>query len=209
MQRGYRRSLIWTLRHQPVALLVLLGVVALNVYLYTTIPKTFFPQQDTGVIVGSVQADQGSSFQMMQQRLDTFMATVTADPAVANVNGFTGGGQRNSANFFITLKPLRRARARRPTRWWRACAASWRTSRAPTCSWCRCRTSASAAGSRTRSTSTRSQADDLDDLRTWEPRVRNALMQLPELTDVNTDQQDKGHADLAGRSTATPRRASA
>ena len=81
-------------------------MVALNVYLYATIPKTFFPQQDTGVLIGGVQADQGSSFQMMQQRLDTFMAIVSATRRWHTVNGFTGGGQRNSANFFITLKPL-------------------------------------------------------------------------------------------------------
>ncbi|MEP6971670.1 MAG: efflux RND transporter permease subunit, partial [Betaproteobacteria bacterium] len=67
--RGYRRSLAWTLRHQPVAIVALLAVVALNVDLYATIPKTFFPQQDTGTIVGGVQADQGSSFQIMQKRL--------------------------------------------------------------------------------------------------------------------------------------------
>ena len=104
--RGYRRSLMWTLRHQPVAIAALLAVVALNVTLYATIPKTFFPQEDTGVLMGSMQADQGSSFQRMRERLDKFMAIVQADPAVATVSGFTGGGQRNSANFHITLKPL-------------------------------------------------------------------------------------------------------
>src|SRR5450830_410965 len=104
--KGYRRSLLWTLRHQPVAMLVLIAVVVLNGYLYVTIPKTFFPQQDTGVLIGGVQADQGSSFQMMQARVDKFMQIVGADPAVANISGSTGGGQRNSANFYITLKPL-------------------------------------------------------------------------------------------------------
>ena len=84
--RGYRHTLIWTLHHQPVAVLSLMAVIALNGYLYTAIPKTFFPQQDTGVIMGNVQADQGSSFQIMQKRVDKFVGIVQADPAVANVN---------------------------------------------------------------------------------------------------------------------------
>ena len=97
--RGYRRSLVWTLRHQPVAMLSLVAVVALNVYLYAAIPKTFFPQQDTGVIVGGVQADQGSSFQMMQARVDKFVAIVMADPAVVNVSGSTGSGGGGGPGF--------------------------------------------------------------------------------------------------------------
>jgi multidrug efflux pump len=65
-QRGYRRSLRWTLRHQPLALLALAAVIALNVQLYRVIDKGFFPQQDTGRLIGNVSADQGSSFQSMQ-----------------------------------------------------------------------------------------------------------------------------------------------
>ena len=94
-QRAYRTGLRWALRHQFAVMLSLLAVIGLNIYLYVVIPKTFFPQQDTGVIVGGVQADQGSSFQMMEQRVDKFVAIVMADPAVANVNGYTGGGQRS------------------------------------------------------------------------------------------------------------------
>ena len=103
--RGYRRSLRWTLRHQPVALATLAGVIALNVSLYVAIPKGFFPQQDTGLLTGGVQADQASSFQSMQLKLTAFSDIVRADPAVAAANGFTGGGRSNSANMFIALKP--------------------------------------------------------------------------------------------------------
>ncbi len=190
VMRGYRRTLIWTLRHQPVALLSLLAVVSLNVYLYQVIPKTFFPQQDTGVIMGGVQADQGSSFQMMQARVDKFMGIVGADPAVANISGSTGGGQRNSANFYITLKPLSE----------RHLSADAVVARL------RGKLSHEAGanlflvpvqdiriGGRQSNAQYQYtlQADDLEALRTWEPRVRNALKQLPELTDVDTDQQDK------------------
>ncbi len=189
--RAYRRTLIWTLRHQPVALLSLLAVVALNVYLYVTIPKTFFPQQDTGVIVGGVQADQGSSFQIMRLRLDRFMEILRADPAVRNVNGFTGGGQRNSANFFIPLKPLAERGIAAD-----AVVARLREqlSHEPGANLFLVPVQDIRIGGRQANAQYlyTLQADDLDVLRTWEPRVRNALSQLPELADVNTDQQDRG-----------------
>ena len=188
---GYRRSLMWTLRHQPVAIAVLLAVVALNVYLYAVIPKTFFPQQDTGVLVGNVQADQGSSFQMMQARVDRFMAIVRADPAVAAVSGSTGGGQRNTANFYITLKPLseRKMPADAVVARLRATLAHEPGANLFFVPVQDIRIGGRQANAQYQYTL---QADDLEALRTWAPRVRNALSQLPELTDVNTDQQDKG-----------------
>jgi multidrug efflux pump len=191
MLRGYRRSLVWALRHQPVAILALAGVVALNVHLYTTIPKTFFPQQDTGALVGGVQADQGSSFQIMQARVDKFMAIVQADPAVAHVTGSTGGGQRNSANFNITLKPLAERKVSAD-----AVVARLREklSHEPGANLFFAPVQDIRIGGRQSSAQYQYtlQADDVETLRTWEPRVRNALSQLPELTDINTDQQDKG-----------------
>jgi multidrug efflux pump len=189
--RGYRRSLIWTLRHQPVALLSLVAVVALNVHLYATIPKTFFPQQDTGSMFGGVQADQGSSFQIMRQRLDKFMTVLREDPAVENVNGFTGGGQRNSANFFITLKPLAERKVSADVV---VARLRDKLSHEPGVNMYLVPVQDIRIGGRQSNAQYQYtlQADDLEDLRTWEPRVRNALSLLPELTDVNTDQQDKG-----------------
>ena len=197
--RGYRRSLVWTLRHQPVAMLSLVAVVALNVYLYAAIPKTFFPQQDTGVIVGGVQADQGSSFQMMQARVDKFVAIVMADPAVLNVSGSTGsgggggpgGGQRNSASFYVTLKPLAErqisvdgviARLR------------GKLAHEPGANLFLVPVQDIRIGGRQSNAQYQYtlQADAVEDLRTWEPRLRAALSKLPELADVNSDQQDKG-----------------
>ncbi|MDH0864736.1 multidrug efflux RND transporter permease subunit [Mitsuaria sp. GD03876] len=191
LARGYRRSLMWTLRHQPVALLSLVAVIALNVHLYGAIPKTFFPQQDTGVLIGGVQADQGSSFEMMRKRVDRFMEILLSDPAVQNVNGNTGGGSRNSANFYITLKPLKErgvsadqvvARLRD------------KMSHEPGANLFMVPVQDIRIGGRQANAQYQFtlQADDLTVLRDWEPRVRNALSNLPELTDVNTDQQDKG-----------------
>ncbi|ANH70106.1 multidrug efflux RND transporter permease subunit [Mitsuaria sp. 7] len=191
LARGYRRSLMWTLRHQPVALLSLVAVVALNVHLYGAIPKTFFPQQDTGVLIGGVQADQGSSFEMMRQRVDRFMEIILSDPAVENVNGNTGGGQRNGANFYITLKPLkeRKVSADQVVNRLRDKMAHEPGANLFLVPVQDIRIGGRQANAQYQFTL---QADDLEALREWEPRVRNALSQLPDLTDVNTDQQDKG-----------------
>ncbi|MCE4537895.1 multidrug efflux RND transporter permease subunit [Pelomonas sp. P7] len=191
VMRGYRRSLRWTLRHQPVALLALAGVVALNVSLYVSVPKGFFPQQDTGLMFGGVQADQASSFQSMQGKLRTFHDIVRADPAVANVMGFTGGGQRNSANMFIALKPrserkesvddvMNRLRGK--------------LAKVPGANLFLAPVQDIRIGGRQSNASWQYtlQADELAELRTWEPRIRRALTEVPEITDVNTDQQDKG-----------------
>ncbi len=86
-------------------MLVLLGAVVLNVYLYVIVPKGFFPQQDTGQMIGGIQADQRISFQAMSAKLRRATAIVQADPAVESVVGFTGGRGTNSANVFVGLKP--------------------------------------------------------------------------------------------------------
>ena len=191
LARGYRRSLVWTLRHQPVALLSLVAVVALNVHLYGAIPKTFFPQQDTGVVLGFVQADQGSGFAMMRKRVDTFSAIVWADPAVSHVSGNTGGGSSNSAFFYVTLKPLAERGVSAD-----AVIARLRGKLAqePGASLYMVAVQDIRIGGRQSNAQYQYtlQADAVDELRTWEPRVRQAFSKLPELADVNTDQQDGG-----------------
>ncbi|WP_407521014.1 efflux RND transporter permease subunit [Methylobacterium oryzisoli] len=102
----YRRTLAWALRHGAVVMLVLFATVGLNVYLYVIVPKGFFPQQDAGQMIGGVQADQRISFQAMSAKLKEATEIVRADPAVESVVGFTGGRGTNSANVFVSLKPL-------------------------------------------------------------------------------------------------------
>ncbi len=189
--RAYRRSLAWSLRHQPVVMLALAGVVACNVYLYNIIPKGFFPQQDTGRLSGNIQADQSVSFQVMQQHLLEIMAVVAADPAVANIAGFTGGGQRNYANLFMSLKPLAERKVSADAVVARIRA---KLSKRPGANLYLqavqdIRIGGRSSGSQYQFTL---KADDLQELRRWEPQVRQALMKLPELVDVNSDQQTKG-----------------
>ncbi|MBU6438424.1 MAG: efflux RND transporter permease subunit, partial [Betaproteobacteria bacterium] len=181
----------WALRHQPVTLLVLLGVVALNVYLYGTIAKGFFPQQDTGRLIGFIQADQSISFQAMQQKLNAFMTIVRGDPAMENVNGFTGGGQRNTAIMFMSLKPLAERKASIDQV---VARLRGKLAKEPGANLFLVPVQDIRIGGRPSNAAYQYtlQADDLDELRTWEPRVRRALSSLPQLVDVNTDQQDKG-----------------
>jgi len=103
---AYARTLAVALAHPRLVLLSLLATVGLNVYLYVIVPKGFFPEQDTGQMMGGVQADQRISFQSMETKLRQATTIVGADPAVESVVGFTGGRGTNSANVFIGLKPI-------------------------------------------------------------------------------------------------------
>ena len=103
----YERSLLWVLDHQPLTLMVALATLGLSIFLFRVVPKGFFPQQDTGRLMGAVQADQDTSFQAMKERLTELVTTIDKDPAVDNVIAFTGGnGATNTANMYIALKPL-------------------------------------------------------------------------------------------------------
>ena len=103
----YEKSLMWVLDHQPLTLAVALGTLALSIYLFMVVPKGFFPQQDTGRLMGAVQADQDTSFQAMKERLQELVAAIGKDAAVSNVIAFTGAqGATNTANMYISLKPL-------------------------------------------------------------------------------------------------------
>ena len=106
MLNAYRRSLTVALDHPRSIVALLVLVIGLNVYLYDVIPKGFFPQQDTGRMIGIIQADQSISFQLMRQKLTHFVNIIKQDPAVDTAVGFTGGGQTNSGFMFVSLKPL-------------------------------------------------------------------------------------------------------
>ena len=158
-------------------------------------PKGFFPQQDTGRLIGSIQADQGISFQAMREKLADFIEIVRADPAVENVVGFSGGGGfggRNTGSMFVTLEAAAGAQAlRRPRGGAPARRARQGAGREPVPGAGAGHPHRRQAGER-RSTSSRCWPTSSEQLRLWEPRVRAALAELPELVDVNTDQQDKG-----------------
>nr|WP_202926542.1 multidrug efflux RND transporter permease subunit MdtC [Serratia marcescens] len=191
LQQGYGRSLNWVLGHSRWVLGVFLATVALNVWLYISIPKTFFPEQDTGRLMGFIQADQSISFQAMRGKLEDFMKIVREDPDVENVTGFTGGSRTNSGSMFISLKPLsvRSDDAQKVIARLRA-----RLAKEPGASLFLMAVQDIRVGGRQANASYQYTllADDLAALREWEPKIRTALAALPELADVNSDQQDKG-----------------
>ncbi|MEP6997845.1 MAG: multidrug efflux RND transporter permease subunit [Betaproteobacteria bacterium] len=211
LRRSYERSLGWVLEHGILMMLILLGVVCLNVYLYVIIPKGFFPQQDTGRLIGFIQADQSISFQAMQPKLKSFIDIVRADPAVENVVAFTGGAQRNTGRMFVQLKPLaeRKESADKIIARLRI-----KLAKEPGANLFLNPVQDIRVGGRQANATYQYtlQADDLNELRTWEPRIRAALSRLPQLVDVNTDQQDKGlqtslviDRDAAAQLGVTPR----
>jgi len=191
LQKGYKDSLDVALRHSLITLLILFATICFNIYLYTIIPKGFFPQQDTGRISGAIQADQNISFQAMKLKLADFIAIAKADPAVENVVGFIGGGQRNSGFIFLSLKPrsARNASADEVINRLRP-----KLGREPGASLFLQADQDIRMGGRSGSAQYQYtlQADDLQDLKSWEPKIRQALKNLPIITDVNSDKQDKG-----------------
>lgn len=106
LQHLYDRTLRRTLDHPVLVMLSLLLTIGLNVLLFVAVPKGLFPQQDGGLMMGGIIADQSTSFQAMRQKLAQAQAIVQADPAVQTVTGFTGGRSTNEAQVFVTLKPL-------------------------------------------------------------------------------------------------------
>ena len=191
MLRGYRASLAWSLRHPLLVMLVLAATIALNFYLYSVVPKGFFPQQDTGRLIGSVRADQGTSFQAMRLKVADAVALVKTDPAVENVVAFTGGSQRNRAFMFVTLKPLeeRKISADQVVARLRA-----RTTNTPGVGLFLNQAADVRVGGRQSDATYQFtlQADDLGALQHWLPRLERALREVPQVADVNTDQEARG-----------------
>ncbi|EHF0849744.1 MdtB/MuxB family multidrug efflux RND transporter permease subunit [Shigella flexneri] len=187
LQQGYGKSLKWVLNHTRLVGVVLLGTIALNI----SIPKTFFPEQDTGVLMGGIQADQSISFQAMRGKLQDFMKIIRDDPAVDNVTGFTGGSRVNSGMMFITLKPRdeRSETAQQIIDRLRV-----KLAKEPGANLFLMAVQDIRVGGRQSNASYQYTllSDDLAALREWEPKIRKKLATLPELADVNSDQQDNG-----------------
>jgi multidrug efflux pump len=187
MTRLYDVSLGWALRHPRLTLASLLVTIGLNVALYVIVPKTFLPQQDTGQLIGFVRGDDGLSFSVMQPKMETFRRAVLKDPAVESVAGFIGGsGGINNAFMIVRLKPIkeRQLSAQKVIERLRK--------EMPQVPGGRLMLMADqdimTGGSREQRSSQYEyvlQAGELADLRTWLPKVTDALKSLPELTAID------------------------
>jgi multidrug efflux pump len=193
----YRRTLIVALRHPRAVMLVLAAVLGLNFYLYAVVPKGFVPQQDTGLLIGSIQADQSISFQLMQQKLRQLIDIVRKNPAVDTAVGFTGGGpgpgggSTNSGTVFVSLKPLsdRKVSADDVIGTLRSELAA-----VPGATLFLQAVGDLGAGGRASNAQYQYtlQGSTFEELDEWTPKIVAALQAVPGLADVSSDQQDKG-----------------
>jgi len=194
---AYETSLAWSLRHGRIVMLALFVTIALNVLLFTLIPKGFFPQEDTGLLTGGIQCDQSISFQLMKGKLAQFMNIVRADPAVQSVAGYTGAGsgggssQTNTGSVYVLLKPLseRKISSDEVIARLRPKLAEVAGGRLFLQTVQDIRIGARQANAQYQFTL---QADKTDDLSEWEPKLVAALSKSPAIADVNSDRQPKG-----------------
>jgi multidrug efflux pump len=198
MLSGYRWTLAIALRHPIAVMLVLAATLGLNFHLYGVVPKGFVPQQDTGLLIGSIQADQNISFQLMKQKLTQFIAIVKGDPAVDVAVAFTGGGgpgpagaSTNTGTVFASLKPLseRKESAEQVI-------ARLRSELTAVAGATLFLQSIGALGAGGRSGNAAYQytlqGPTFEELNEWTPKLLAALKADPALTDVSSDQQNKG-----------------
>ncbi len=206
MLHRYDVMLRWVLRNQLAILCLTIFTAGLSVFMFVHVNKGFFPQQDTGRINGYIQADQDTSFEEMSKKMRAFMDIVKADPAIDTVTSFTGGGNGTStARMFAQLKPLsvRKVDADQVIDRLRS-----KTANIPGASLFLQSVQDVSVGGRWGGAQYQYtlQADNLDDLYHWAPIMMERMQQIPELRDINSDEQNGGlqtylavDRDTAGR----------
>jgi multidrug efflux pump len=187
----YEGTLRGALRWPAVVMLSLLVTLGAGIYLFTIIPKGFFPTQDVGLMFGGIQADQSISFQSMEKKLKQFVDIIRKDPAVQSVSAFTGGSQTNSGFVFVVLKPLpergvgmQKVMGRLRPKLNEVAGARLFLQPATDI-----RVGGRASYAQYQYTLL---GDNTEDIYEWAPKLEAALQKGPLLTDVNLDQQQKG-----------------
>ncbi len=193
LQDRYARSLDWMLGHGPFVIFVLFSTICLNVWLFSIVPKGFFPQQDTGRLAGAIRAEQTVSFQFMKHKLAQFQSIIQSDPAVEGVSGVAGAaaGEANSASIFVDLKP----RSQRDASADEVIARlREKTSRIPGARLFLRSVQDLFVGGRSSDAQYQYtlQGDNVKDLYDFAPRLVEALQRSSILTDVDSDLEDKG-----------------
>ena len=220
MRHLYDVTLRWALRHSRLMLVLTLVTVGVNVCLFVIIPKGFFPEQDTGRLNGTIQAEQDISFQAMREKLTAVVDIIMSDPDVEYVAGFTGGGggggaTTNTGRMFISLRPFEKRKATAGQVIARLRRKLAQVPGAPTYLQ---PVQDLRIGGRLGAALYQYtlQGDNLEELNRWAPRMLQKMRTLPQLVDVSSDQQDKGqkasvaidrkHRLTAGHRTAAHRR---
>ncbi len=195
MTREYEGGLRWVLRHRPLVLTITVLTFVLNVYLYTLVPKGFFPEQDTGRIGGQIQGQQDVSFDTLKRQVHDLAAIVQKDRAVQDVTAFAGGrGNVNSGFMFMALKPDEERKRNGDTAQVIVDRLRPKVGTIPGVNlYLQAFQDLRIGG---RNTATEYQyaltSDNLKELNEWSPKLKDAMEKLPELKDVATDQQQQG-----------------
>jgi multidrug efflux pump len=192
LTHGYKVSLGWVLRHRRLILVIAVLMVFVNVFLYIKVPKGFFPQQDTGRLSGMVMGDQDVSFEAMNTKTNQLMAILRKDPAVENVLAFVGGnGAQNQGRAFVVLKPLnvRKISADQVIARLRP-----KLSHVPGATLFLQSVQDLQIGGRQSNAQYQYtlSGEDLNELYLWAPKLLEKLRKIPQLKDVNSDQQVSG-----------------
>lgn len=192
--RAYYKALQWAIRHSALILMLFFVAIGSNVYLYSIVPKGFFPLQDTGRLQGNFEGDQNLSFWAMREKVDEFMRVIASDPDIETYYEYTGGfggGQSNTGMLNARLKPRKEREAsaqeivdRLRPQLDRVAGASLRLRPQQEFN----------IGVRPGSAEFQYTllSSNIEDLRRFSPQLRDALTKLPQLTDVSSDAQDKG-----------------
>jgi len=205
MLASYNVSLKWVLAHELPVLIATILIAVLSGCLYYIVPKGFFPQQDTGRIMGAVMAAQDISFQSMSDKMQRYVDIVMKDPAVDSVVGFAGGNTAaNQGRFFMMLKPLEQRGACKKQHFWQSCKLvtaddvinrlRGKLAVVPGATLILQSAQDLTIGGRFGNAQYQYtlQSANLDELNNWAPRLLAKMRSLPELRDQNSDQQDKG-----------------
>lgn len=190
MHRLYMQGLVWVMRHQKIMMGVMFATIFLTVALYIKVPKGFFPQQDTGLLIGTTEAQTDISFQALMERQQIVTKTLLEDPAVEGL-GSVVGGSNNQGRLYISLKPMaeRKMSATEVVNRLRPKLAKIEgiaTFLQP------------AQDIRVGGRSSKAEfqfavrSESLDDLKTWVPRYIERLKREPGITDVSSDQDNAG-----------------
>lgn len=187
----YEGSLNWALRHTRIMMLVLVAVIGLNIYLFISVPKGFFPQQDTGQMNGGLRADQSISFAAMQGKLKQLVDIIKADPAVDTIVGFTGGRRAGGGFVFVNLKPPsersvsgQQVIARLRPQLAKVTGVSLFLNPVQ---------DLRMGGRQSNSTYQYTlKSDNLNDLKLWTNKLAEAMKQQEAVSDIDTDQQENG-----------------
>jgi len=196
MRRRYDITLRWALRHPRFMLTLMVATIGITIGLFFLVPKGFFPEQDTGRLSGTIQAEQDISFQAMNEKLTEVVDIIRNDPDVDSVSAFTGGAggggaTTNTGRMFITLKPFDQRKASAGQVMARLRKKLAQVPGAPT--YLQpvqdLRIGARLGAALYQYTL---QGENLTEINAWAPRMLQQMRVLPQLVDVSSDQQDKG-----------------